>query len=65
VSLFSNTYSDTDSFKYDGQKGVEKTLDILYDEFKRCMMLTGCTEVGNISKASIGIARSDGPLARL
>lgn len=29
------------------------------------MMLTGCKSVADISKAKIGIARSDGPLARL
>ncbi|PMD34632.1 (S)-2-hydroxy-acid oxidase [Hyaloscypha variabilis F] len=50
---------------YNGQKGVEKALDILYDEFRRCMMLTGCTSVSEISKASLGIVRADGPLARL
>ncbi|KAH8781523.1 (S)-2-hydroxy-acid oxidase [Hyaloscypha sp. PMI_1271] len=50
---------------YDGQKGVEKALDILYDEFRRCMMLTGCTSIAEISKASLGIVRADGPLARL
>lgn len=50
---------------YDGQKGVEKAIEILYDEFRRCMMLTGCNSVSDISKASIGIARVDGPLARL
>ncbi|KAH7323940.1 S-2-hydroxy-acid oxidase [Rhexocercosporidium sp. MPI-PUGE-AT-0058] len=50
---------------YDGQKGVEKAIEILYDEFRRCMMLTGCNSVSEISKASIGIARVDGPLARL
>jgi len=50
---------------YDGQKGVEKCLDILYGEFRRCMMLTGCKEVSEISKASLGIVRADGPLARL
>ncbi|CAG8953160.1 hypothetical protein HYFRA_00003360 [Hymenoscyphus fraxineus] len=50
---------------YDGQAGLEKTLDILYDEFRRCMMLTGCKTVADISKASIGIVRADGPLARL
>lgn len=52
-------------FQYDGQKGVETALDVLYDEFRRCMMLTGCKGVADISKASIGIARPDGPLARL
>ncbi|KAH6707497.1 S-2-hydroxy-acid oxidase [Leptodontidium sp. MPI-SDFR-AT-0119] len=50
---------------YDGQKGVEKAIEILYDEFRRCMMLTGCKSVSEISKASIGLARVDGPLARL
>lgn len=51
--------------QYDGQQGVEKALDILYNEFRRCMMLTGCNSVADISKAKIGIARPDGPLARL
>lgn len=55
----------TDLTQYDGQKGVEKTLDILYDEFKRCMMLAGLKEVSEISTAALGIARPDGPLARL
>jgi len=50
---------------YGGQEGVEKALDIFYDEFRRCMMLTGCTSVADISKASLGIVRADGPLARL
>lgn len=54
-----------DLFKYDGQKGLEKAIEIFYDEFRRCMMLTGCKSVSEISKASIGIARADGPLARL
>ncbi|CZT02100.1 probable glycolate oxidase [Rhynchosporium graminicola] len=38
---------------YDGQIGVEKAVEILYDEFRRCMMLTGCKSVAEISKASI------------
>ncbi|KAI0149445.1 (S)-2-hydroxy-acid oxidase [Pestalotiopsis sp. NC0098] len=50
---------------YDGQRGVEKTLQILYDDFKRCMLLAGCKNVSEITTASLGIARSDGPLARL
>jgi isopentenyl diphosphate isomerase/L-lactate dehydrogenase-like FMN-dependent dehydrogenase len=29
------------------------------------MMLTGCKTVADISKAKIGLVRSDGPLARL
>lgn len=44
---------------------MTKTLDVLYDEFKRVMQLAGCKSVAEISKASIGIARPDGPLARL
>lgn len=40
-------------------------LNILYDEFKRTMQLTGCRTIADISKASLGIVRADGPLARL
>ncbi|CAI6328475.1 unnamed protein product [Periconia digitata] len=50
---------------YDGEAGVTKGLDILYEEFRRCMQLTGCNSVSDISKASLGVVRSDGPLARL
>ncbi|GME60739.1 (S)-2-hydroxy-acid oxidase [Neofusicoccum parvum] len=50
---------------YDGEAGVDKMLDILYEDFKRCMQLTGCTSVSDISKDCLGIFRSDGPLARL
>jgi (S)-2-hydroxy-acid oxidase len=40
-------------------------LDIMREEFKRCMQLTGCRTVADITKASLGIAKLDGPLARL
>lgn len=50
---------------YDGQNGVEIMLDALYTEFKRCMQLCGCRSIADITKASIGFARPDGPLARL
>lgn len=40
-------------------------LDILYEEFKRCMQLTGCTSIRDITPARLGIARLDGPLLRL
>ncbi|KAF2640466.1 S-2-hydroxy-acid oxidase [Massarina eburnea CBS 473.64] len=50
---------------YDGEAGVTKALDILYDEFKRCMQLTGCNSVSDITKASLGVMRAHGPLARL
>ncbi|KAK4626364.1 Oxidase FUB9 [Fulvia fulva] len=50
---------------YDGQKGVELMLDTFRTEFKRCMQLTGCNSVKDITKACLGVVRSDGPLARL
>ncbi|KAF7547346.1 hypothetical protein G7Z17_g7792 [Cylindrodendrum hubeiense] len=50
---------------YDGEAGVTKTLDILYEEFKRCMQLCGCNTIADITPASLGIIRRDGPLARL
>lgn len=40
-------------------------LDTLYNEFKRCMQLTGCLTVKDITRASLGLVRADGPLARL
>ncbi|KAL4794079.1 hypothetical protein BDV19DRAFT_365501 [Aspergillus venezuelensis] len=50
---------------FDGEKGADKVLKILYDEFKRCMQLAGCKDVSEITTASLGVIRSDGPLARL
>ncbi|KAL5339549.1 FMN-dependent dehydrogenase [Aspergillus crustosus] len=50
---------------YDGQKGVELMLKIFHDDFKRCMQLTGCKTVADISPASLAVVRQDGPLARL
>ncbi|PVH92290.1 FMN-dependent alpha-hydroxy acid dehydrogenase, partial [Periconia macrospinosa] len=50
---------------YNGEAGVTKALDILYDEFRRCMQLTGCNSVEDITKAKLGVVRADGPLARL
>ncbi|KAK0973489.1 hypothetical protein LTS01_014555 [Friedmanniomyces endolithicus] len=50
---------------YDGEKGVDLMLDTFYNEFKRCMQLTGCNSVTDITKACLGVVRSDGPLARL
>ena len=51
--------------QYDGQQGVELMLETLYQEFKRCMQLTGCRTVSEISPACLGVVRADGPLARL
>ncbi|KAI1324671.1 hypothetical protein F5Y16DRAFT_380505 [Xylariaceae sp. FL0255] len=50
---------------YDGEKGVDKMLNVLYDEFRRCMMLSGCKDVSEIGKAHLGIVRPDGPLVKL
>ncbi|KPM41731.1 hypothetical protein AK830_g4836 [Neonectria ditissima] len=50
---------------YDGEAGVKKMLDILHAEFRRCMQLTGCQNISDITKASLGVIRLDGPLARL
>jgi (S)-2-hydroxy-acid oxidase len=40
-------------------------LNMLYNDFRRCMQLCGCKTVADISKASLGVVRADGPLARL
>lgn len=40
-------------------------LDILYEDFKRCMQLTGCSKLEDITADCLGIVKSDGPLARL
>lgn len=40
-------------------------LNVLYDDFKRCMQLAGCSSLADISKDCLGVIRSDGPLARL
>ncbi|KAL2706048.1 hypothetical protein AAEP93_001298 [Penicillium crustosum] len=50
---------------YDGQQGVELMLRILFDDFKRCMQLTGCKSISDISSASLAIVNAYGPLARL
>lgn len=51
--------------QYNGQEGVELMLGILYQEFKRCMQLAGCKSISEISPSSLGVVRSDGPLARI
>jgi len=53
------------NLQYNGEKGVDIMLDTYYNEFKRCMQLAGCNSVKDITKACLGIVRSDGPLARL
>lgn len=55
----------TNYCQYDGEAGVTKGLDVLYDEFRRCMQLTGCNSISEINKSSLGVVRADGRLARL
>ncbi|KAI1484804.1 hypothetical protein F5X96DRAFT_405612 [Biscogniauxia mediterranea] len=50
---------------YNGEAGVTKVLDIMYNEFKRCMQLAGCNVISDITPACLGVVRPDGPLARL
>ncbi|CAG8204241.1 unnamed protein product [Penicillium olsonii] len=50
---------------YNGQEGVELMLKLLFNDFKRCMQLTGCNSVSDISPVSLAIAQPYGPLARL
>ncbi|EAS32143.3 (S)-2-hydroxy-acid oxidase [Coccidioides immitis RS] len=50
---------------YDGEKGMDLMLQVLYDDFVRCMKLAGCQTIKDITKASLGVVRHDGPLARL
>lgn len=57
--------ADANRPQYDGQAGVELMLATFHNEFKRCMQLCGCKSVKDITKASLGLARPDGPLARL
>ncbi|KAJ3521270.1 hypothetical protein NM208_g13372 [Fusarium decemcellulare] len=50
---------------YDGQKGVELALNLLYDEFKTCMALSGCKNVNEITKDYIALLQPDGRLSKL
>ena len=50
---------------YDGEDGVGVMLDILYEEFKRCMQLTGCVTVKDITRDRLALVRADGRLSRL
>ena len=50
---------------YGGQGGVEKMIETYYNEFRRCMQLTGCRSVRDISKRHLTRLRPDGTFARL
>ena len=38
---------------YNGQEGVVKMLEILFEDFKRCMALCGCTSVKDIKRTCL------------
>ncbi|KAM0803732.1 (S)-2-hydroxy-acid oxidase [Usnea florida] len=50
---------------YDGEAGVHLMLEIMHNEFRRCMQLTGCKTVKDISKACLARVNADGILKRL
>lgn len=50
---------------YAGQSGVEKMIDILYEDFRRCMALCGCNSVAEIKRTCLSRIGLDGLLRRL
>jgi (S)-2-hydroxy-acid oxidase len=44
---------------------VDRMLDILHEEFKRCMQLMGCNSVQEITKACLGRKGADGAYSKL
>ncbi|KAJ6110732.1 FMN-dependent dehydrogenase [Penicillium sp. IBT 16267x] len=53
------------SLAYNGQKGVELGLNLLYDEFTTAMALAGCRNVSEITSDFISVLRPGGILAKL
>ena len=50
---------------YDNQKGVERMLEILYEDFRRCMALCGCLTVQDIKPSCLARMGMDGELRSL
>lgn len=50
---------------YDGEEGVKEMIGILMEEFRRCMQLTGCKVVGDITRERLALVGGDGRLSRL
>ncbi|KAL4736094.1 FMN-dependent dehydrogenase [Aspergillus similis] len=50
---------------YNGHKGVQLALDLLYDEFKTCMALSGCRTVEDIRRECVALLQPDGRLLKL
>uniref|UniRef100_A0A0B7K771 FMN hydroxy acid dehydrogenase domain-containing protein n=1 Tax=Bionectria ochroleuca TaxID=29856 RepID=A0A0B7K771_BIOOC len=50
---------------YDGQRGVELALNLLYDEFVTAMALSGCRNVSEINSEFLSLLTPDGILSKL
>lgn len=50
---------------YNGQSGVEKMLEVLYEDFRRCMALCGCNSIGEIKRSCLSRMGIDGVLRRM
>ncbi|OJJ07553.1 hypothetical protein ASPVEDRAFT_202450 [Aspergillus versicolor CBS 583.65] len=50
---------------YNGQSGVNLAINLLYDEFKTCMALSGCKNISEISREHISLLQQDGRLLKL
>ncbi|KAH9892093.1 FMN-dependent dehydrogenase [Xylariomycetidae sp. FL2044] len=50
---------------YDGERGVELAINLLYDEFKTCMALAGCKSVREITPQYLSLLQPNGVLAKL
>ncbi|GAW16861.1 hypothetical protein ANO14919_063060 [Xylariales sp. No.14919] len=50
---------------YNGDKGVELAINLLYDEFKTAMALAGCRSVTEISKEYLSLLQPTGILSKL
>jgi (S)-2-hydroxy-acid oxidase len=46
---------------FDGQRGVQKALELLKDEFEMCMRLAGCKSVAEIGPESLAIVEGGVP----
>lgn len=50
---------------HNGQAGVERMLEILYEDFRRCMALCGCRTVQDINRSCLARMGQDGELRPL
>ncbi|KIX07433.1 uncharacterized protein Z518_02086 [Rhinocladiella mackenziei CBS 650.93] len=50
---------------YNGTKGVELAINLLYDEFKLTMGLAGCKNISEISRGHLSILENNGVLSKL